>query len=106
MVRTLLELIFDYIAPRTATAHVILAMVNQKLGKTESARVELTKARQIIQTKYESPMDRGTPSQGFWFDWQFAHILLQQASTLIEKGEKNRSIVDSLQIFSGGSKQS
>ena len=78
----------DYIAPRTATAHVILAMVNQKLGKTDAARTELTKARQIIETKYESPMDRGTPSQGFWFDWQFAHILLQEASTLIEKGGK------------------
>jgi serine/threonine protein kinase len=78
----------DYIAPRTATAHVILAMVNQKLAKTDAARTELTKARQIIETKYENPMDRGTPSQGFWFDWQFAHILLQEASTLIEKGGK------------------
>jgi hypothetical protein len=67
---------------------VILAMVNQKLGKTDAARTELTKARQIIETKYESPMDRGTPSQGFWFDWQFAHILLQEATTLIEKGGK------------------
>jgi serine/threonine protein kinase len=78
----------DYIAPRTATAHVILAMVNQKLGKADAARIEFTKARQIIETKYESPMDRGTPSQGFWFDWQFAHILLREASTLIEKGGK------------------
>jgi serine/threonine protein kinase len=81
----------DYIAPRTATAHVILAMVNQKLGKTDAARIEFTKARQIIETKYESPMDRGTPSQGFWFDWQFAHILLQEASTLIGKGGKTAS---------------
>ena len=78
----------DYIAPRTATAHVILAMDNQKLGKTAAAKVELAQARQIIEAKYKVPMDRGTPSQGFWFDWQFAHILLQEASTLIESGGK------------------
>ena len=78
----------DYIAPRTATAHVILAMDDQKLGKGEASRAELAQARQIIENRYKLPMDRGTPSQGFWFDWQFAHILLKEASTIID-GNKN-----------------
>jgi hypothetical protein len=78
--------ISDDIAPRTATAHIILAMANQKLGKTSIAQDELSQAREIIETKYKMPMDRGTSFQGFWFDWQFAHILLQEASTLIPAG--------------------
>ena len=76
--------ISDDIAPRTATAHIILAMANQKLGKTSIAQAELSQAREIIETKYKMPMDRGTSFQGFWFDWQFAHILLQEASALIQ----------------------
>jgi hypothetical protein len=79
----------DYIAPRTATAHVILAMDDQKLGKGEASRAELAQARQIIENRYKLPMDRGTPSQGFWFDWQFAHILLKEAITIIDGGKSN-----------------
>jgi serine/threonine protein kinase len=76
----------DDIPPRTATAHVILAMVNQQLGKSGPAQEELSQAREIIETRYKMPMDRGTASQGFWFDWQFAHILLHEASLLIQSG--------------------
>jgi Tfp pilus assembly protein PilF len=76
----------DDIPPRSATAQVILAMVNQKLGKTGAAKDELSQARKIIETRYKLPMDRGAASQGFWFDWQFAHILLHEASALISGG--------------------
>jgi tetratricopeptide (TPR) repeat protein len=74
----------EHIAPRTATARVILAMSEQRLGKTEAARSELAQAREVIENKYKSPLERGTPMQGFWFDWAFARILLKEATALIE----------------------
>jgi hypothetical protein len=76
------------IAPRTATALAILAMSDQRLGQIGKARSELAQAREIIQNKYKSPLERGTPMQGFWFDWTFARILLREASALIEGSSK------------------
>ena len=73
----------EYIAPRTATARVILAMSDQYLGKTDEARSQLAQARGIIENKFKSQLDRGTPMQGFWFDWVFARILLREAEALI-----------------------
>ncbi len=73
----------EYIAPRTATARVIIAMSDQRLGKTAEARSQLAQAREIIGDKFKSQLDRGTPVQGFWFDWVFARILLREAEALI-----------------------
>jgi tetratricopeptide (TPR) repeat protein len=78
----------EHIAPRTETARVILAMSNYQLGKTSEARLELAQAREIIDNQFKSQMNRGTPVQGFWFDWVFAQILLNEAAPLIE-GKSN-----------------
>ena len=74
----------EYIAPRTATARIILALSDQKLGKISEARDQLAQAREIIENKYKSPQERGTPMQGFWFDWDFARILLHEATSMIQ----------------------
>jgi eukaryotic-like serine/threonine-protein kinase len=74
----------EYIAPRTATARIILAMSDQRLGKMGEARSELAQASEIIENKFKTQMDRGGPMQGFWFDWTFARILLDEATVLIE----------------------
>jgi len=73
----------EHIAPRTATAQIILAMSNQQLGKASEARSELRQAREIIEDKFRSSLDPGTPTQGFWFDWAFARILLREATKLV-----------------------
>ncbi len=78
----------ENIAPRTATAHIILAMSDQHLGQVQNARAELAQAREIIENKFKNDLDRGTPMQGFWFDWVFAQILLQEGSALIEPFSK------------------
>jgi hypothetical protein len=74
----------EYIAPRTATARIILAMADQKLGKVGDARSQLADAREIIENKFQSQLDLGTPVSGFWFDWVFARILLDEATKSIE----------------------
>jgi hypothetical protein len=74
----------EHIAPRTATAQIILAMSDQKLGNVTEARAQLQEARETVENKFKSELDQGSPLQGFWFDWVFARILLKEATTLIE----------------------
>jgi hypothetical protein len=78
----------EHIAPRTETARVILAMSDYQLGKTSEARLELAQAREKIENQFKGQLDRGTPVQGFWFDWVFAQILLNEAISLIEGESK------------------
>ena len=72
------------VAPRTATARIVLAMALHQLGQNEQARIELAEGRQSIENKFTSGLDMGTAMQGFWFDWLFARILQREASVLIE----------------------
>jgi tetratricopeptide (TPR) repeat protein len=74
----------QYNAPRSATARAILAMSCHQLGRAKEARSELIGSREVIESKFRSGLDRGTPVQGFWFDWGLARILLREATALIE----------------------
>jgi hypothetical protein len=74
----------EYNAPRIATARVILAMSCHQLDRVDEASSELGRGHEIIENKYKSRADRGTPVQGFWFDWGLARVLLREATTLIE----------------------
>ena len=74
----------DYNGPRIAAARAILAMAYHRLGREAEARAELEQGRAIIDKKFRGRLDRGTPVQGFWFDWAFARILLRESATLIE----------------------
>ena len=76
----------EYNAPRTATARVILAMSDHQQGQDVEARAELARGREVIGAKFKNSLDRGTPVQGFWFDWEFARILLGEATALIDTG--------------------
>jgi serine/threonine protein kinase len=82
----------ENIAPRTATARAILAMSDQRLGKTGEARAQLEEARQVVDKKFKSQLDLGNGVQGFWFDWVFARILLNEATALIEGSPKTAQL--------------
>ncbi|HMP83082.1 MAG TPA: serine/threonine-protein kinase [Verrucomicrobiota bacterium] len=73
----------EYNAPRSATAHVILALASWRMNDLATARSELKLARDLIETKFRGGLDRGTGIQGFWFDWVFARILLREAIQVI-----------------------
>ena len=73
----------ETIAPRLSTARVILSMVSHRAGRAEEARAELAASRELIAAKFKESGDRGTPVQGFWFDWVFARVLLREAETLL-----------------------
>jgi hypothetical protein len=73
----------DEILPRTATAHLLLAMDCQKLGQPQEAAAELARGREIIEKKFSEPLDHGEGSRGFWFDWVFGKVLLGEAEGMV-----------------------
>jgi hypothetical protein len=73
----------EYNAPRTATAHLIRAMSLQQLHNNAEARSELALGRNAVEEKFRSGLDKGSAPDGFWFDWVFAQILLDEAGALI-----------------------
>ncbi len=76
----------EHNAPRSATAHVILAMSCWHINEKQEAQAELSAGQALIEDKFKSALDRGTGVQGFWFDWVFARILLREAHGLIAGG--------------------
>ncbi len=82
----------DYNGPRVAAARAILAIACHQLGREPEARAELEQGRAIVDRKFRGRMDRGTPVQGFWFDWAFARILLRESATLIETSAPSGSV--------------
>jgi len=76
----------DNNAPRIATVRAIQAMALARLGRHEEARAELAQAGDVVDAKFRGRPDRGTPVQGFWFDWAFARILVREARVLVAAG--------------------
>jgi serine/threonine protein kinase len=75
----------DYNPARFAMAQMVLAMSQRQLGEAGAARLQLAQARTLIERKFENGLDPGSATQGFWFDWVCARILLREASNLIEE---------------------
>jgi hypothetical protein len=67
-------------APRAAAAHVELALALAQTGQRDEALRELSQSRQSIEDKFNEVLEKGSATEGFWFDWVFARILLREAS--------------------------
>jgi hypothetical protein len=74
----------EFNAPRAATAHVELALALCQNGQKDEALRELNQGRQSIQDNFNRDLELGSGTQGFWFDWVFARILLREATGLID----------------------
>ena len=75
----------DYQAARVATAHVILALCCERQRQTGEARAELAKAQGMIDAQSIGESNPGNVTQGFWFDWLSARVLLREAGTAIRE---------------------
>jgi hypothetical protein len=71
---------------RPACARVILAMALKQAGEIDRARAEFERAREIIEQKFQKPLDAGDGNTGAWYDWVFSRILLREAAALIDPG--------------------
>jgi hypothetical protein len=68
--------------PRTATSETILAMCDFQLGQRNEAAAKLAEGRTIIENRFKNDLERGDGEQGFWFDWVFGRIILDEAEKL------------------------
>jgi serine/threonine protein kinase len=85
----------EFNAPRTATAHILLAMAHWQQGQKQQADTELTEGQDAVALKFEAGLDHGSAPDGFWFDWVFARILLREAQGLIRSPTTPSSILPS-----------
>jgi hypothetical protein len=69
---------------RNAIRHLILAMSQQRLGKTAEAVAELKQGRELVEAKFHARLTAGSVEEGFWFDWATAQILLREAGALLK----------------------
>jgi len=70
--------------PCIAAIHVVLAMAYQGIGQTDNAREELSKSREMIDSKFKGGLYTGRHADGLWFDWLLARILEREAIADIE----------------------
>jgi serine/threonine protein kinase len=78
---------FEYrndVPARNATAHVISAMACHKLGEADEARSQLEAGRALVDKEFADGLGIGNGSQGWWYDWLFARVLLREAEGMIE----------------------
>ena len=66
-----------------ANARIILAMCCRQLHQPDDARSELAKAADMIQSQAINDNDPGDSTQGFWYDWVSARVLLREAEQKI-----------------------
>jgi len=69
--------------PRNAAAHVIKAMCLWKMNQHQAALIELSQGQQMIETEFKNGLNQGTATEGFWFDWVFARVLLRECQQQI-----------------------
>jgi serine/threonine protein kinase len=61
-----------------STAHVILAMACHGMGQTDESQRQLSLARDVIGKRLATSLETGGKSEGFWFDWVFAQVLMKK----------------------------
>ncbi len=64
---------------RIASARLILAMVEQRTGRIEEARMLLDQVTGSIMEKTGGELKQGDHAQGHWYDWVNARIFLREA---------------------------
>ncbi|HEY9509641.1 MAG TPA: serine/threonine-protein kinase [Verrucomicrobiae bacterium] len=72
------------VPPRTATARIIRAMGYFRLHQEAESHSELALASAAITAQFKNPLTEGNSPDGFWHDWLFARILLQEATKLTQ----------------------
>jgi eukaryotic-like serine/threonine-protein kinase len=66
----------------TASKRALLALCALSEGHRDTAASLLATARADIAAKFASGLVEGKPSDGFWYDWAFAKLLLDEAESL------------------------
>jgi eukaryotic-like serine/threonine-protein kinase len=66
------------------TCQLIRALAGHHQNRDPRARAWLATARTTIDAHFGDGVERGSPHDGYWFDWLFARVLLREALAEIE----------------------
>jgi serine/threonine protein kinase len=75
----------DTSSAHNATIRLLLAMAAAQTGQISDAHAQLDLARKTIEDKLSRAPGPGDGKLGFWYDWVFAHVLLREAISLIDR---------------------
>jgi hypothetical protein len=67
---------------RLATARLILALSQLRLGQPAAAAEPLQQARESVEARFRAGLTAGSGAEGYWFEWAIAQILLREATGL------------------------
>jgi len=67
---------------RNVQAHMVLAMAQQQLRKTNEARLALAEGLELAETRFAKPGKGNLDEQ--WNDWIIAHALMREAGALLD----------------------
>ena len=76
----------EYDPTRIASAHLILAMASWQLSQDDEAKANWRQGRDQVEQRFQNDLVIGGGTQGFWFDWIAARLLLQEATALMAQG--------------------
>ncbi len=68
---------------RIATARLLEAICQQRLGNGAEAQAALKQGSELVEAKFRAGLGTGNLAEGYWFDWVAARILLREATGLI-----------------------
>lgn len=69
----------DRTGARAATLRLIVAMCDAREGRATEAERGLAAVRPVIEAGFRGDFSRGNNREGYWYDWAFAWLLLQEA---------------------------
>ena len=75
----------DNHAPRIASVHFVLAMMQSHKGNRVGARELIELSREPIERTLQSPLALGAPGEPLWLDWINAKLLMNEALELLGK---------------------
>lgn len=73
----------DVSGARGATLRLIVALCDLGEGRRAEAAVRLKAVRPLISAGFEGDLTKGDAREGHWYDWAYAHILMQEAEMLL-----------------------
>ena len=75
----------DLNVARAPVLRILFALSYQKTGELDAAREQLDLAREVISRKFDRGLVEGGGSQGYWFEWMYARLLLRQAESALSE---------------------
>ena len=68
---------------RVVTLRLIIALCDWQQGRPAEARARLAQVRPLVEAGFSGDFARGNNREGFWYDWAFVRILLDEAEALM-----------------------